>query len=157
MSNVNVGYEGAVYQEHLPERLPCKVDGFDSEDQVGRSKLPVLMNEYLRSEYKVQIPDMDYPDVRNEHFAVCKKKNKIYIYIYIYTYDKIRNYVSIQINATTISKETIKLEINMNPLHAVRGGRGFLQQTNCRAPEQIPRLNFYLSQVGMISIVPACL
>ena len=102
---------------------------------MGRSELLVPVNEYLRSEYKVQIPNVDYPDVRDKHFAVNKK--------YIYTYDKIKYSVSIQVNKTTVSGKTVKLEFNMNPLHAVRGGRGFLQQTNCRTLGRTPRLNSY--------------
>ena len=102
---------------------------------MGRSELPVPVNEYLRSEYKVQIPNVDYPDVRDKHFAVYKK--------YIYTYDKIKYGVSIQVNKTTVSGKTVKLEFNMNPLHAVRGGRGFLQQTNCHALGRTPRLYSY--------------
>ena len=42
--------------------------------------------------------------------------------------------VSIHINKTTVGEKTVKLEINTNPFHAMRGSRGFLQQTNCRAP-----------------------
>ena len=41
--------------------------------------------------------------------------------------------ISIQVNKTAVSRKTVRLEINTNPLHAVRGGRGFLRQTNCRA------------------------
>ena len=32
MPNVDVGQEGAIDQERLPERLPSRVDEFDSED-----------------------------------------------------------------------------------------------------------------------------
>ena len=45
---------------------------------MGRLELPVLVNKYLGPEYKVQIPNVDYPDVRDKHFVVYK-----YIYIYI--------------------------------------------------------------------------
>ena len=54
--------------------------------------------------------------------------------IYIYTYGKMKDGVSIHINKTTVGEKTVKLEINTNPFHAIRGSRGFLQQTNCRAP-----------------------
>ena len=57
----------------------------------------------------------------------------IYIYLFIYMYNKMKYGVSIQINKTTISGKTVKLEITTNPLHIVRGGRGFLRQTNCYA------------------------
>ena len=53
---------------------------------------------------------------------------------YIYTYGKMKDGVSIHINKTTVGEKTVKLEINTNPFHAMRGSRGFLQQTNCRAP-----------------------
>ena len=102
---------------------------------MGRLELPILVNKYLEPEYKVQIPNVDYLDVRDKHFVVYK-----YIYIYIY---KIKYGVNIQVSKTTISGKIIKLEINTNPLHAVRGGRGFLWQTNCHAPGQTPRLNSY--------------
>ena len=46
---------------------------------MGCLELPVPMNNYLGPEYKVQIPNVDYPDVRDKYFAVYK-----YIYIYIY-------------------------------------------------------------------------
>ena len=46
---------------------------------MGRLELPVLVNKYLEPEYKVQIPNVDYLDVRDKHFVVYK-----YIYIYIY-------------------------------------------------------------------------
>ena len=108
--------------------LSGRVHGFDSEDQVGRSELPVPVNKYLGPEYKIQIPNVDFPEIRDKHFAVYK------IYIYIYIYDKIKYGVDIQISKTTISGKTVKLEINTNPLQVVRGGRGFLRQTNCRAP-----------------------
>ena len=65
--------------------------------------------------------------------------------------------VSVQIDKTTTSRKTVKLEIGTNPLHAVRGGREFFQQTNSRAPGRTPRLNSYLNQVGMISAVPVYL
>ena len=57
-----------------------RVDGFDSEDQIGCLELPVLVNKYLRPEYKVQIPNVDYPDVRDKHFVIYKKE-EVYIYI----------------------------------------------------------------------------
>ena len=96
------------------------------------------MNKYLGPEYKVQIPNVDYLDVRDKHFVVYK-----YIYIYIYIYNKIKYGVNIQVSKTTISGKIIKLEINTNSLHAVKGGRGFLWQTNCHAPGQTPWLNSY--------------
>ena len=43
---------------------------------MGRLELPILVNKYLEPEYKVQIPNVDYPDVRDKHFVVYK-----YIYI----------------------------------------------------------------------------
>ena len=46
---------------------------------MGRSELLVLVNEYLGLEYKVQIPNVDYSDVRDKHFADYKEK--IYICI----------------------------------------------------------------------------
>ena len=98
------------------------------------------MNKYLGPEYKVQIPNVDYPDVRDKYFAVYKY---IYIYIYIYIYNKMKYGVSIQVSKTTISGKIVKLEINTNPLHAMKGGRGFLQQTNCHALGRTPRLNSY--------------
>ena len=80
MSNVDVRQEGTVYQKRLPKMLPGRVHGIDSEDQVGRSELPALVNKYLGPEYKIQIPNVDFPEIRDKHFAVYK----IYIYIYIY-------------------------------------------------------------------------
>ena len=66
---------------------------------MGRSELPVPVNEYLGSEHEVQIPDVDYLDVRNKHFFVYKKKKKyIYIYIYTHTHNKMKDGISIQIN-----------------------------------------------------------
>ena len=103
---------------------------------MGCSDLPFPMNKYLGPEYKVQVPDVDCPDVRDKHFVVYKKNNK-------YMYNKMKYGVSIQINKTTIIGKTVKLEINTNPLHAMRGGRGFLRQTNCRAPRRTPQLNSY--------------
>ena len=50
---------------------------------MGCSELSIPVNEYLRSKYKVQIPDVDYPDVQDKHFAVYKKKKYIYIYIQV--------------------------------------------------------------------------
>ena len=88
--------------------------------------------------------------------SVGKKKN-IYIYIYIYAYKEVRYSVSVQINKTTTSRKVVKLEIGINPLHAVRGGREFIWQTNCCAPGRTPWLSSYLSQVGMISAVPVYL
>ena len=75
----------------MPKRLPGRVDGFDSKDQIGRSELPVPVNKYLEPKYKVQIPNMDYPDVRDKNFTVYKKKK----YIYIYIYNKVKYSVSI--------------------------------------------------------------
>ena len=43
---------------------------------MGWSKLPVPVNKYLELEYKVQIPNVDYLDVRDKHFAIYKKKKK---------------------------------------------------------------------------------
>ena len=88
---------------------------------------------------------MDYPDFWDKHIAAYKKKKKKKknIYIYIYTYEKIKYGVRIQVNKTTISGKIVKLEINTNPFHAVRGGKGFLRQTNCRAPRRTPQLNSY--------------
>ena len=65
---------------------------------MGRSELPVPVNEYLGSEHEVQIPDVDYLDVRNKHFFVYKKKKDIYIYIYTHTHNKMKDGISIQIN-----------------------------------------------------------
>ena len=48
----------------------------------------------------------------------------------------------------------VKSEIGMNPLYAVKEGRGPSRQTSCRAPGQTPRLSSYSNQVGMISAVP---
>ena len=65
--------------------------------------------------------------------------------------------VSVQIDKTTTSRRTVKLEISTNPLHAVRGGREFLLQINCRALGRTLWLNSYLNKVGMISAVPVYL
>ena len=47
---------------------------------MGCSELPVLVNKYLRPKYKIQIHNVDYPDVRDKYFVVYKKKKYIYIY-----------------------------------------------------------------------------
>ena len=106
---------------------------------MGRSELPDLVNKYLGPKYKVQILNMDYPDVRDKHFAIYK----IYNNNNNNNNNKMKYGVSIQVSKTTVSGKTVKLEINMNPLHAMRRGRGFLRQTNCRAPGRTPWLNSY--------------
>ena len=121
-----------VYQKHLLKRLPSRVYGFNFDNQMGRSELLVPVNEYLGPKHKVQVLNMNCLDVWDKHFTICNKKT--YIYIYIYAYNEVRYGVSVQINKTTISRKTVKLEISMNPLHAMRGGREFLRQTNCRTP-----------------------
>ena len=45
------------------EGLPGRVDRFDFENQMGCSELLVPMKKYLRPENKVQVPDVNYPDV----------------------------------------------------------------------------------------------
>ena len=47
-------------------------------------ELSVLMNVYLGPEYKIQVPNMNYPDIRDKNFIVYKKKKNIYIYIYMH-------------------------------------------------------------------------
>ena len=101
---------------------------------MGRSELPIPVNKYLELEYKVQIPNVDYPDVRDKHFAIYKKKNNNNNNNN--NNNKMKYNVSIQVKKITISGKTVKLEINTNPLHAMRGGRGFIRQTNCHAPRR---------------------
>ena len=55
------------------EGLLGRVDRFDSENQMGCLELLIPMNKNLGPEYKVQVPDMDYLDVWDKHFAVYKK------------------------------------------------------------------------------------
>ena len=78
-------------------------------------ELSVLMNVYLRPEYKIQVPNMNYPDIRDKHFTLCKKN------IYTHSYKKMRYNVSVQIDKTTTSRKIVKLEIGTNPLHAEIG------------------------------------
>ena len=96
---------------------------------MGCLELSVPMNVYLGPEYKIQVPNVDCPNIRDKHFIIYK----IYIYIYICAYKEVRYSVSVQINKTTTSIKAIKLEISTNPLHAMTMGREFLRQTNCRA------------------------
>ena len=63
----------AVNQKCLLERLLVRVDRFDFENQMGCSELPVPMNKNLGPEYKVQVPDVDHPDIWDKHFAIYKK------------------------------------------------------------------------------------
>ena len=46
--------------------------------------------------------------------------------------------VSIQVCKTTISGKIVKLEINTNPLHAVRGGKRFLSKPIGTHPNKLP-------------------
>ena len=41
---------------------------------MGCSKLPVPVNKYLRPEYKIQIPNMNYPEIWGKHSIVCNEK-----------------------------------------------------------------------------------
>ena len=41
---------------------------------MGRSELPIPMNEYLSPKYKIQVPYMNYPKFMGKHSAVCSKK-----------------------------------------------------------------------------------
>ena len=41
------------------------------------SELSVPMHEYLGTKYKVQVFDVDGSDVRNKHFAICKRTSAI--------------------------------------------------------------------------------
>ena len=41
------------------------------------SELSVPMHEYLGTKYKVEVFDVDSSDVRNKHFAVCKRTTVI--------------------------------------------------------------------------------
>ena len=77
------------------------------------------MNVYLGSEYKIQVPNVNCPDIQDKHFTLCKRN------MYIHSYKKMRYNVSVQIDKTTTSRKTVKLEIGTNPLHAVRGGDFF--------------------------------
>ena len=143
MPNVDVGQEGAIYQERLPERLLGRVDGFNSEDQVGRSELPVPVNDILDLSTKFKSLTWTTLTSGTNTFPSTKKKKYIYIYIHTHTYNKMKDGVNIQINKTTKSNKTVRLESNTIPLHAVRGSMGFLPQTNCHAPGQTPWLNSY--------------
>ena len=42
---------------------------------MGRLELPVLVNKYLEPEYKMQIPNVNYPEIRGKHSAVCNEKH----------------------------------------------------------------------------------
>ena len=41
---------------------------------MGCSELPVRMNKYLGPEYKIQIPNMNYPKIWGKHSTVCNEK-----------------------------------------------------------------------------------
>jgi len=41
------------------------------------------MNVYLGPEYKIQVPNVDCPNIQDKHFIIYKKY--IYIYIYVHT------------------------------------------------------------------------
>ena len=86
MPNIDVEQEGAIYQERLPERLPGKVDGFNSKDQVGHSELPVLMNDILDLSTKFKSLTWTTLTSGTNTFPSTKKKKYIYIYIYTHTH-----------------------------------------------------------------------
>ena len=102
---------------------------------MGRLELPVLVNNI--SDLSTKFRSLTWTTLM---FGINTLSSTN---IYIYIYNKIKYGVNIQVSKTTISGKIIKLEINTNPLHAVRGGRGFLWQTNCHALGQTPRLNSY--------------
>ena len=41
---------------------------------MGRLELPIPMNKYLRPEYEIRIPNMNYPEILGKHPAVCNEK-----------------------------------------------------------------------------------
>ncbi|XP_023929642.1 uncharacterized protein LOC112040954 [Quercus suber] len=53
MPNVDIRQEGAIHQECLLKGLPGGVNWFNSENKVGRSELPVPVNEYLGLKHEV--------------------------------------------------------------------------------------------------------
>ena len=95
MPNIDVEQEGAIYQERLLERLPGKVDGFNSKDQVGRSELPVLMNDILDLSTKFKSLTWTTLTSGTNTFPSTKKKKYIYIYIHTHTHNKMKDDVSI--------------------------------------------------------------
>jgi len=109
------------------KRLPSRINRFNPENQMSCSELSVPMHEYLGPKDKIQVPDVHCPNVRDKHFTLCKRT---------------RYNISNQYDKTTAIRKTIKSKIDTNPLRVVRGGREFLQQTNCRAPWQTPRLSY---------------
>ena len=93
------------------------------------------MNVNLGPIYKIQVPDVHCLDIQDKHFTLCKKN------IYIHSYKKVRYNVSIQIDKTTTSRKTVKLEIGTNPLRAMREGGGIflanqLPRTRTNSPAE---------------------
>ena len=89
------------------------------------------MNVYLEPEYKIQVPNVNCPDIRDKHFTLCKRN------MYIHSYKKMRYNVSVQIDKTTTSRKTIKLEIGTNPLRAVREGGNFFGKPIAAHPDKL--------------------
>ena len=57
--------------------LPCGVNWLYPEDQVRSSELSVPMHVYLGAKDEVQILGVDGSNLRNKHFAVCKRTDVI--------------------------------------------------------------------------------
>ena len=74
MPNVYIGEERAVYNESLAEGLPSGVHEVHTENEMGRSELPVLRNKNLGPEYKVQVPYVNCSNVLGKHQTICSKR-----------------------------------------------------------------------------------
>ena len=77
-------------------------------------ELSIPVHEYLGTKDEVQVFYVDDSDVRNEHFAVCKRTSVISI------------------------SDNEDQGIGTNPLHAVKEGKGLPRQPVAAHPNKLP-------------------